>query len=1831
MSTSAPGSMTSGTTAEVPLLVPFTVNFTITNLHYMEDMAHLGSEIFNTTERTLQYLLKPLFQNSSVGFRYTGCRLTLLRAEKAGKGTEVDAVCTYQSDPTGFRINREWLYWQLSQQTRGITRLGFYTLDKNSLYVNGYNHRYWSSTTSNPVTSTYSPELSTSSIPSSPGTSPSLVPFTLNFTITNLHYTEDMGPPGSQIFNTTERILNRWLRPLFQNSSIGSLYAGCRLTLLRPEKNRTATGVDAVCTHHPDPMDVKLDREQLYWELSQLTHGITHLGSFTLDSDSLYVNGYTHRASTPTPSTTSPALVPFTLNFTITSLQYTKDMKIPGSSKFNKIEQTLQDLLEPLFKNTSIGVLYSSCRLTSLRPEKDESATGVDMTCTHHFEPMSTGLDREQVYWELSRETHGVTQLGFFSLDKNSLYVNGYNHQALTSTPSFAMTSSISPATSTSPLWISTAAGPFLVPFTLNFTIINLQYEEDMRHPGSWKFNSTERILQSLLRPLFKQTSVGPMYSGCRLILLRPKNNGAATAVDTVCTYRPDHTGIELDRERLYWELSRITNTITRLGPYTLDQDSLYVNGYTHQAAETTPSTTASPLVPFTLNFTITNLRFREDMRPPGSGKFNITEKVLQGLLGPLFKNTSVGPLYSGCRLTLLRERLYWELNQLTYSVSRLGPYTLDQDSLYVNATGPTGPPRVPFTLNFTITNLRFTEDMETPGSWKFNITEKFLQDLLSPLFKNTSVGALFSGCRLTLLRSEKDGTATGVDAVCTHRPDPTGHELDREQLYWELSQLTHSVTWLGPYTLDQDSLYVNGYTHKTSGTTPSTTASPLVPFTLNFTITNLRFKEDMQPPGSWKFNITEKVLQGLLGPLFKNTSVGPLYSGCRLTVLRPEKDGAATGVNAVCTYRPDPMGRELDREWLYWELSQLTHSVSRLGPYTLDQDSLYVNGYTHRTSETTPSTTGSPLVPFTLNFTITNLHFTEDMQPLGSWKFNITEKFLQGLLEPLFQNTSVGPLYSGCRLTMLRVQELSAIAMVLRETVPPMSTSSLIQHGQSSPYPAAATRPPLVLFTLNFTITNLRFTEDMESPGSGKFNITEKFLQGLLRPLFKNSSIGSLYNGCRLTSLRPKKNGAATGVDAVCTHHPDPTGHELDREWLYWELSQLTHGITLLGPYTLDQDSLYVNGYTHPASSTIPSTTGPTLVPFTLNFTITNMLYTEDMGHPGSLKFNSTERALQRRLGPLLNKTSIGPFYTGCRLASLRQEKDGAATRVDLICTIHPDPTGREMDRELLYWELNHDTYGITRLGPFLLDRDSLYVNGYTYGSAASNATTGDVSKEPFTLNFTINNLRYSTDMGHRGSLKFNITDTVMQHLLSPLFQRSSLGARYAGCRVTALRSVKNGAQTRVDILCTFQQPPHAPGLPAKRVFHELSRQTHGITRLGPYSLDKDSLYLNAVGHNLKTFTLNFTISNLQYSPDMGNDSVMFNSTERVLQHLLGPLFQKSILGPFYSGCRLTSLRPEKDRTATGVDAICIYHPDPMGSGLDRERLYWELSQLTHGVTQLDFYTLERDSLFVDGYAPRNLSTQSEYQINFHIINWNLSSPDPTSSEYIALLRDIQDKVTTLYIGSQLQDVFRFCVVTNLTLDSMLVTVKTLFSSYLDPNLVKQVFLDKTLIASSHWLGSTYQLADVHVTEVEPPVHPSTEKPIGSPSSQHFQLNFTITNLPYSQDTAQPSTIKYQRNKRSVENAKLDRVAIYEEFLQMTQNGTHLQKFTLNRNSVLVDDLPFWAIILICLAGLLVLIICLICCFLVTTCLRKKEGDYEVQRHRLGYYLPHLDLRKLE
>ncbi|NXR78714.1 MUC16 protein, partial [Pycnonotus jocosus] len=54
-----------------------------------------------------------------------------------------------------------------------------------------------------------------------------------------------------------------------------------------------------------------------------------------------------------------------------------------------------------------------------------------------------------------------------------------------------------------------------LEPFTVNFTITNLPYTSDLENPDSAKFKATQRVMNSLLDKLLKESSIGPDFRGC--------------------------------------------------------------------------------------------------------------------------------------------------------------------------------------------------------------------------------------------------------------------------------------------------------------------------------------------------------------------------------------------------------------------------------------------------------------------------------------------------------------------------------------------------------------------------------------------------------------------------------------------------------------------------------------------------------------------------------------------------------------------------------------------------------------------------------------------------------------------------------------------------------------------------------------------------------------------------------------------------------------------------------------------------------------------------------------------------------------------------------------------------------------------------------------------------------------------------------------------------------------------------------------------------------------------------------------------------------------------
>ncbi|KFP70522.1 Mucin-16, partial [Acanthisitta chloris] len=123
------------------------------------------------------------------------------------------------------------------------------------------------------------------------------------------------------------------------------------------------------------------------------------------------------------------------------------------------------------------------------------------------------------------------------------------------------------------------------------------------------------------------------------------------------------------------------------------------------------------------------------------------------------------------------------------------------------------------------------------------------------------------------------------------------------------------------------------------------TTAVSLERFTINLTITNLPYNSNLENPNSANFKATQRVMTTMLDRLLRRSSIAPDFLGCETTNFRPTSQGHETRIDAVCTYRKEPLAPPLDRVGLYHEVSNNTRGITQLGPYSLDKDSLYVNG----------------------------------------------------------------------------------------------------------------------------------------------------------------------------------------------------------------------------------------------------------------------------------------------------------------------------------------------------------------------------------------------------------------------------------------------------------------------------------------------------------------------------------------------------------------------------------------------------------------------------------------------------------------------------------------------------------------------------------------------------------------------------------------------------------------------------------------------------------------------------------------------------------------------
>ncbi|KFQ26562.1 Mucin-16, partial [Merops nubicus] len=704
--------------------------------------------------------------------------------------------------------------------------------------------------------------------------------------------------------------------------------------------------------------------------------------------------------------------------------------------------------------------------------------------------------------------------------------------------------------------------------------------------------------------------------------------------------------------------------------------------------------------------------------------------------------------------------------------------------------------------------------------------------------------------------------------------------------------------------------------------------------------------------------------------------------------------------------------------------------------------------------------------------------------------------------------------------------------------------------------------------FTVNFTITNLPYSNSLRNPHSAKFSATARVLTAMLDRLFKKTSIQSMYTGCKTMAFRPAQKPEDTGVDATCTYNTDSAASQFDKAILYHEVSNKTNGITKLGIYSLDQESLYINGkdffsccdkFCAFLTATSPAPPLSREGHFTVNFTMTNLLYTPALGNPNSKKSIATNKTLTYLVDPLLQKSSIGPDYIGCKVTAFRPKKGRDDTGVDAICSYRDQPSDPKFNRVTVYHELSNMTNGITKLGHYSLSSQSLYVDATTQSSGPKT--------DQFTLNLTVTNLRFTTDLETPNSAKFKSTEKIMQYYIDSLLQKSSIGPYFTGCKVAGFRSERNRESTGVDTICSYENGFQVSKFDQAKIYQELSSMTNGITKLGIYNLDNKSLYVNGMylivsflqsleqigttlclkaltvtttpGPTSKHFTLNFTLTNLQHTADLDvPSSQKFISTERVINYYIDQLFKQSSISSVYTGCKVMRFRSGRERYHTGIDAICSYRNNISLARFDREKVYDELSSMTNGVTKLGHYSLEKNSLYVNAIIRKPVLTEAPaklgYRFSFRIVNENLTNPDSQSPEYQAAVESITNKMNQLYRQSELRNQFLNCSVTRLRSGSIVVDCKCFFQPEPSINraVVERAFQDGTSNTTGLWLGSSYQLQGFSVDKIEAPTH---KTPLES-GKENFRLNFRISNLAYSPELQDSRSQMYQVNKEKIE-----------------------------------------------------------------------------------------------
>nr|XP_032831641.1 mucin-5AC-like isoform X11 [Petromyzon marinus] len=948
----------------------FYIKFTIVNRNYSSDLAQSYSPLRTEYTTNISNLLDNLFAQE-IGHGFQTCHVA-----KYWEGPlVVVARCEFTNTSS---VNESVVDAAFKAGTTQLSSLGPYLLNKTDLTV----------TRTEPLPPTQASTTTGTIVPAATTMKPTvavgptqepLQHFYIKLTIVNRNYSSDLAQNNSTLRQEYTANISGLLEDLFRKQ-VSNTQHNCTVTNYWPG---TLVVVVAKCefTNTSSVNETVVDAA-----FKNGTQQLTSLGDYLLNTTALSVTRTEPLPPTEAPIAAPETLVAFFIKFTVVNYNYTVDLGNSSSPLYQEHSKNISQELEKLYKNVK-GINLKNCTVVDFW---DQPLTVV-AKC---FFVNASDVNNNSVFENFKNGTKSLKKLGNYSLTEKDADVTVTTEQPVRPTVQ-PVRPTVQPVSPTVQPVLPTEA---LKDFDIQFTIHNHTFTKELKDNNSSTYKEYVKNITELVENLYR-TKYNKTLHYC---VITGFTEGSIK-VDCKCYFTNSSTVTVAD---ILETFSNKTDGIDLLGAYKLQPNKLTVNGIKPEHEKL--KTFYIQFRPFLKKESLEDAVFKKNVTDE-------LEKLFNQELVNITRNCSWVGRTDDYVITEKCDFLDSpDLNETvisdafikgTHNITKLGNYQLQNDGTFNVSNKPIVPAEKlkPYYLKFTVTNHKYKTDLETVTSQSYADITKGISAELDKLF-NKEIVNKSRGCTIVdYWPADNDGTPKNlvVVAKCNFTDTP---EVNRTVVMDAFYKGTNGTYKLGEYDLMHNDIFVDDK--------PIVPAEKLKPYYLKFTVTNHKYKTDLETVTSQSYADITKGISAELDKLF-NKEIVNKSRGCTIVDYWPaDNDGTPKNlvVVAKCNFTDTP---EVNETVVKDAFYKGTNGTYKLGEYDLMYNDIVVDA--HRPSQP------EVFKDFNIQFTISNHSFAPDLYNPNSLLYKEYVKNITDRLENLYK-TKYNGTFKYCNVTGLRI-----------------------------------------------------------------------------------------------------------------------------------------------------------------------------------------------------------------------------------------------------------------------------------------------------------------------------------------------------------------------------------------------------------------------------------------------------------------------------------------------------------------------------------------------------------------------------------------------------------------------------------------------------------------------------------------------------------------------------------------------------------------------------------------------------------------------------------------